>query len=628
MKKNIRRPVLLALCLALALSFAGCRASGGPRNVPGRSTPAPDAATAFDQLVRQELVDSMESDYLTLHSFFEHPENYGIDPANARMELGRALTEDDLYYNDRLVQRAQRQLAKIDREQLSPLQQDTYELYAFMLEGSAALGQKEYQYLSPAFSPLSGLYAQLPSLFTDYLLRTEQDIEPLILLLEDTGATFESYLDYTREQRSQGLLLLDPNQVASYCRQVAGEGENSPVLASLCAAVDALGLPKDRAAEYKQRVTDAFTNSFLPAYNALANAMGEFSPAVDGGLATLPGGQEYYELLFQQSVGTTRPVREVFNDLGAMAYEALAQCQHLLRRNPELADAFDRREFVTGYTDFDAMVADLEGFTGQHFPSVPPQNYVIDPIAPSIAADGVDAYFCRPAVDGTAPLQIRVNLNESAGELATPELFTTVAHESFPGHLYQEAYAAQQIADPFRTILCSFSGYSEGYATYAELYAYNYILSEPAARLYQCYTLLGNCLVAQLDIGIHYFGWSRAEAEEFLGEYGMYSDELYTQIVTSPCVFSIYYVGCMEFVHLRQKAEYALEEAFDEIEFHQVVLENGTITLDMLRNKVDAYLADKQSAEPQPPAPPAESEHAIPWKSGGAHSTIALALAG
>ena len=94
----------------------------------------------------------------------------------------------------------------------------------------------------------------------------------------------------------------------------------------------------------------------------------------------------------------------------------------------------------TGYTDYQSMLADLEEAIQGDFPSVGQLDYEIRPISGEIASDtGVAAYFNIPALDGSEPKQLRVNPN--LGEIGSVDTFLTVAHEGFPGHMYQVAWA-------------------------------------------------------------------------------------------------------------------------------------------------------------------------------------------
>ncbi|MCB6602740.1 DUF885 domain-containing protein, partial [Erysipelatoclostridium ramosum] len=120
---------------------------------------------------------------------------------------------------------------------------------------------------------------------------------------------------------------------------------------------------------------------------------------------------------------------------------SLLAVQSVISKNKNLYDEYANGEIKTKYTDFESMLKDLENDCKDDFPSVGALDYKIKPIGEDLASGGVAAYFNIPALDGTTPKQIRVNMLEDALDVQSLETFSTVAHEGIPGHMYQIAYA-------------------------------------------------------------------------------------------------------------------------------------------------------------------------------------------
>ena len=166
-------------------------------------------------------------------------------------------------------------------------------------------------------------------------------------------------------------------------------------------------------------------------------------------------------------------------------------------------------------------------------------------------------------------------------------LFTTLAHEGFPGHLYQTVYYAGTNPDPIRSMF-GFGGYVEGWATYAEMCSYYLApLTKEQATILQKNGSIILGLYTLADIGIHYEGWSRMDAAGFFSNYGIKDIEvvnrIYDLIIGSPGNYLKYYIGYLEFLEL--KKEYAAEEGshFSQKEFHEKVLDVGPAPFELVK---------------------------------------------
>ena len=147
-------------------------------------------------------------------------------------------------------------------------------------------------------------------------------------------------------------------------------------------------------------------------------------------------------------------------------------------------------------------------------------------------------------------------------------------------------------------------GYVEGWATYVESYAAGYaapLLSDKAAqdltRLAWLNRSVNLCLYSLLDIGIHWQGWTQAQADHFLGTFGItdtsVTREIYQYIVETPANYLKYYWGYLNFSDLKSEQEEALEDAFDLKDFHRVVLEIGPVPFPVLEKYIDSYSTEK-----------------------------------
>ena len=191
------------------------------------------------------------------------------------------------------------------------------------------------------------------------------------------------------------------------------------------------------------------------------------------------------------------------------------------------------------------------------------------------------AFYLTPPIDTLNPNTIYINKGSS---VSCPELFTTLAHEGFPGHLYQTLYFGKQETSPIRSCL-SCSGYIEGWATFVEDRSYQYgaefLKISPASmeflRLNRCISL---CLYSLLDIGIHDKGWDFNAVSEILSSFGITEQEvcheIFQYIVENPANYLKYYLGFLNFSALENTIRDLEGDAFDLKKFHKNLLEIGS----------------------------------------------------
>ena len=197
------------------------------------------------------------------------------------------------------------------------------------------------------------------------------------------------------------------------------------------------------------------------------------------------------------------------------------------------------------------------------------------------------AYYILPPIDYLENNVIYINNAHSTDDI---EQFVTLAHEGFPGHLYQTTYFYGKNPSAIRKLF-GFSGYSEGWGTYAEVYAYRLAGIDDTMillnELNKSYSFALYCLA---DIGINYEGWTFEDTQDFLGVDEETCREVYEILVEEPALYLAYYGGYLEFVELREKAEEALGEQFDLKEFHTFLLDVGPAQFEIIEDRLDKWL--------------------------------------
>lgn len=586
--KKIRALAAALLAVVLAVSLSGCQQMATSLEQYG-----------FDRFMEKQFTGAMESSYLGAHTYLTNPEDFGVDLSGVSYTLGPRFTAEEMANQRAELQEVSDDFSAFDRDLLTPEQQDLYDTFDYQITLQTALADEKFDYYAQLFGSMTGLHFQLPTLFSDWVVSGAADAEALIQIVSDVKPYIDSALAYTREQANRGLLMTDLDDVADYCAGILEQGENSAVLAAMTENIDALELGAAEKEDYKTRLTAAFTESFLPAYQAISDTMAELKESGKnntGGLASLEHGKEYYALLLQQSVGSEKSVEEV-RALMESAYQTHAEALgQLVETDPiSVVKALTGALPETGYTSYEEILTSLQAQIAQDFPAVSNLNYEIKEINEEIASDsGVAAYFNIPPIDGGSVQQLRVN--PLGSDLASISTYSTVAHEGFPGHMYQYAYMYENVASNYVKAVADVPAYVEGFAVYAQYEALDYL--EMDAELLDSYReneLLTYCAIILGDIGIHYDGWTLQEFTDYLNALGFKIDSesakpQYDQLWANPCAFEPYYVGYEEFAALRKQAEEALGTSFDEKAFHQALLESGTAPFAVVERNVQAYI--------------------------------------
>ena len=583
---NVKKITLLMLSAIMAFSFTGCSKKDSG-----------EEQKKFDEFMKQEFVESMEQSYPNTHIILENPKDYGVDTSKTKVQIDKELNETTMKENKELNEKSAKAFKEFDRDTLSDEQKETYDIYSYMLDYTTEMNDSKFDYMSMPLESMTGMHTQLPTLFSDWTLRNEQDVKDVITLMKSVRPYMDSILAYTKKQEEKGTLMLDIKSVKEYCEKVVKEDVNSSVLTGLNESIDNLKLGDDKTKQYKAELKKAFQEYFLPAYSDIIKTMKELDSSKNNtlGLSHMKNGKEYYELLFKQATGTDKSIEDIKKELNSMSRSSLLAVQSVISKNKNLYDEYVNGKIKTKYKDFESMLKDLDKDIKDDFPSVGTLNYRIRPIGEDLASGGVAAYFNIPALDGTTPKQIRVNMMEDALDVQSLETFSTVAHEGIPGHMYQIAYAYKNVKDPWRNSMASFLGYTEGYATYTELYALKYLdgVSADAVKLQQNMVVYQDCLIALADIGIHYEGWTKEDLSNFLEENGLgVSDvsDFYNQLQANPTAFLSYYVGYVEIANLKKDAQEELKDKFNDRDFHEAILKSGAAPFHVVEENVKDYI--------------------------------------
>lgn len=593
MKITFRKPPTL-LFPALFLSFALVAAAARNHIFSEDSQ--------FRSFTREVFQKEVSGSMLTLHYSLADPEKKNI--ARPAPTLGTVS-----YDNTASIHQCQEYLKKLlsfsysDLSRENRLTSDMLLLYFHTSEASLQNGFPE-EILSPSL----GIQAQLPVLLAEYAFYKDQDISDYLNILVSIEPYFESILQYEQERAHQGYFMSDTtlDRILEQCREFVKDPENNYMLDVFSQKLKEYGKFTDSEQnELINRHKEILLNKVIPAYEKLITGLNALRGSGKNpmGLAYYKKGQKHYEYLLQTETGCYDSVKKIQQRLYAQLADDTTRIQMMLKEQPSLLRKMNKGTDLDTFQPAKALQI-LQKKSEKDFPALPETvSPDIRYVHKSMEAYSSPAFYLTPPLDTGSPNVIYINPSSQTSNL---ELFTTLSHEGFPGHLYQTVYFGSCDPDDIRYLITS-SGYVEGWATYVESYGYQYAadyLDDPAASDLTALAWMNRsinlCIYSLMDIGIHYHGWTPDAAASFLKNFGITDtsvvQEIYQYIVETPGNYLKYYLGYLNFLDLRQKWQDTLGEHFDLKKFHQKILETGPVSFPVLQKYMDQELSEKGEA--------------------------------
>lgn len=539
--------------------------------------------TAFTgELFRSELSASTISLHYTLRS----PSDYGLD--QLPVTYGKLST--DSASTKASLQKLNSSLKKYDPNDLSAENALTWKILNTYLTN--ALNGSSYLLYQEPLNPVSGLHSQLPVLLSEYSFYDAKDVETYLLLLKETSDYFDSILQFEQEKAAAGLFMPDYqlDNVLKTCQSFIDMGNENYLFQTFTERLDALtSLPDKEKAAYIQENQELVTQTIYPAYQKLITSLSALRGKGTNtqGLCYLSQGKKYYESLVRQTTGCSESISRLRLMTKSQILEDLNSMQRILFP----ADAAIAPNSVLDEMTPDVMLRDLRSKITDSFPQIPAVDFQVKYVPESMQDYLSPAFYMIPAIDNLTENVIYINNKQTASGL---NLYTTLAHEGYPGHLYQTVYFSSSDPDPVRNVL-DFGGYVEGWATYTEMMSYYLApLSKTEASLLQKNSSVILGLYALADIGIHYDGWSQADLIRFFSDYGITDvtalQSIYELIIGSPSNYLKYYIGYLKFYELKKEMADALGKNFSQKDFHRAVLDVGPAPFDIVYEEVKKAL--------------------------------------
>ena len=597
--KNSTR-LVFAILIGVLISFflPGCQ-----------KQTAEETNLAFEKFTSDLFCQETASNTVNLHYTLRDPEEFGI--REAPVTFGTFETDENRKLAS--VENIRRAMEEFDPEQLSVTNRLTFDVLDYYMDRLKE--NAEFTLYEEPLGLVSGIHTQLPVLLSEYQFYDREDVDIYLELMKMTPEYFQSLIAFEQAKSDAGLFMSDAAamQVIEQCKVFMNMGESNYLITTFVDRIGQVrGLSEKEKSIYIQRNALMLTSYVLPAYSKLSAAVQSLigTGVNDQGLCYFPEGKEYYEQVVKVSTGSERSVsemkdltkRQIVEDLEAMERVLgitqddrmkhvvgkgsdtqeegnVSQEAAALIGNPEEAHEAAAMDTANPISILNGLKKEI----AKTFPTAPDTTVSVKYVPEALQGNLSPAFYMIPAIDSYEENVIYVNQAHMGNPLT---LFTTLAHEGFPGHLYQNVYYAGTDPDPVRSMFNT-GGYVEGWATYAEMCSFYLApITKEQATILQKNSSIILGLYTLADIGIHYDGWSRVDTLAFFSNYGIQDvntvNRIYDLVLGSPGNYAKYYIGYVEFLEL--KKDYAAEKGtdFSQKKFHKDVLMTGPAPFELV----------------------------------------------
>lgn len=482
-----------------------------------------------------------------------------------------------------------------------------------------------------------GIQSNLPSFMEDaHKIRNKSDVEAYLSRLSKFDTKFEQVLEGLKIREEKGIVppKFVSERVLDEMKGFIGQEERidersleedpGPIrgnilYSNLATKVDSLdNLSEEEKTAFKQKAEEIIGSTVFSAYSKLIDFFEDQTTraSTDDGVWKLPDGDNYYA--YELKVNTTTDLSPdqvhqigldevarikaemwaILNEQGITdttktlgeTIQALATEERFLFPNNDKG-----REMILA--EYNRILEEISAGLDDAF-NIRPQAALEVKRVPQFKEEGnPSAYYNGPPLDGSRGGIFYANLRDVK---ETPKfgMKTLAYHEGIPGHHFQIAIQSELKGVPTFRNLGLFTAYIEGWALYTERLAWElgFYENDPFGNLGRLQDEMMRAVRLVVDSGIHSKRWTREEAIEYMVEHtGMPTSEVVTEIeryIVMPGQACAYKIGMMKILELRERAKTELGNTFDLKAFHDVVLKNGAVPLDILEELVDAYIQE------------------------------------
>ncbi|WP_432301724.1 DUF885 domain-containing protein [Anaerobutyricum soehngenii] len=588
MKKNHRHTLFASICFILLSGtiLFGCGQASTQTSLKQKK---------FDRFLNSCFKEYAAENTVTLHFKLSNPSAHGIKvPVSPTYG---DLSSDALKKNCSRSKELLQKLYTFPTSSLTKKQKLTWQIFQDYLNESI-MNEKYILYSSPLGT--NGLQSEIPVTLSEYRLDNEKDIKDYLSLVNQVPELFTQILNFEQERRNAGLIspsFVISDTIDQIDQFLNASEENNPLIQSFeDRLTEVESLSKDQKASYIANNRLLVTDKVLPAYKSLKTSLQAYTndsknTSSKERLCEYKNGQDYYKFLLMSNVGTDFSPEDCITILESQLKNTVKDISSLTTKNKDLYT-----EYLSATPALSApkeIMNTLKNDSLIDFPEIKNISCQLKNVPDALSGTSACAFYLVPPIDSTKDNIIYINKSR----VDSNELFSTLAHEGYPGHLYQTNYFLTTNPSPLRTFLhCA--GYDEGWGTYAQLYSYNFIefknvdeqTTKQLRQLYRDNDLLSLSLSSLCDLYVNYKNYDENALANYLQTYGIDKDSaqnLYRYVIENPTTYLSYSIGCYELDQLKQTMSDSLGKAFKISDFHEAVLNVGSCNFSILRQEIE-----------------------------------------
>lgn len=601
---------LIALTLAIVMVFSSCASTTNStihiKKEVEKITLPDDNSTIdktteealseqekFDDYLDELFYETMDSSVLSVYSVLSYPEEFGITEYNYYIgEFDEESFNEDIKDSEESL----KELQDINCELLTDDQQLIYDMLAIDLAESVESG--DYYWFNEYLSPLYGLASSMPSYMSQFSIHNKIDADNYIEIIKLLPKYYEDMMIYEAQKADKGMGLSDRelDEAIDKCNEFIADVDNHFMITTFNDRIDMLSeLSDSEKTSYKTTNENLIKTQLIPQYQKMISELTALKGKCknQGGLCNFENGKNYYEYLVRSKTGSSRSIKQLKKLIQGYLDNDIERFIELYRQDSSLFDSIEKYPIKTD--DPDEILEYLLGEIKEDFPEGYSQNYTINEVPKAIEKYESPAYYYIPNIDDTLTNNIYINKHSDYDNL---DLFATLAHEGFPGHMYQSTYFYNSNPNKIRALL-SYPGYMEGWGLYSEFYSYKLSgVSETQAEFDTITARISYELYCLIDIGINYEGWDISDVEDFLTKSGYDSsvaESIYYTLIEDPASYMPYLVGYLEILELRNEAEDTLGNSYSAKSFHKFLLDIGPAQFDVIHDRFEIWLENSKN---------------------------------
>ena len=546
----------------------------------------------FDTFLNECFVQLVDEDYLTVHYSLKNPENYGVTVPEP--SLGEISWDD--YEQDREEAKVMLdRLLAFDRDSLTEQQKNEYDSLESYLNDMITLNT--YPYFDFAFYASGGVLDAIQTNLSEFTFYTEEDFEDYLEIVADVDDYLDDCLELTQIQAEAGYFLNEGqlNETLDAIDAFLEKTDDNALIISFNDAVDEYeGLDEGTVKSLKDRNAQLIKEEVIPAYEEVSSTLRSLAGSRKGGDAVcdMEGGKEYYEALAVSKTGKDADVQTLLDTCNSFLKRAMQDYLAVIQKE-DYSFMYETIEMESAEEILDYLHEQM-----RDIPEMPEAQWSVSYLDPSIASDSINAYYVIPPVDDRSSNVMKIN---GDNVYDTNSLYETLAHEGFPGHMYQNVTYYEDGQSVMR-YLTSPIGYTEGWAMYEEMLGWSWSpLSDDANTYNALSTAINYVLDAAVDLGVNGLGWSIEDVEKYLEQQGFntsLAEALYEFVTLQPGVILPYGYGLAEMMNLRYEAQDVLKDDFKAEDYHEVILNGGARPFEKVEADVHTWLYGTDSPAP------------------------------